>query len=187
MTNIFFVIGLCPATGSAPWGSVQEVQRRRQFASSDPRTNCTKASESAQWRLAGRERRRARGRDAADARERRIRRLQLLDQHRHACARSQRASLRRITSRLRSHRRIEPTGEAPDHLHRIAGKDLDLGRPHVTTVEAQAREERMLELQQRRAVELHALLGREWLDQHPARHLDPDRLVRAVVEEEVER
>ena len=45
MTNIFFVIGLCPATGSAPWGSVQEVQRRRQFAGRDESHEADRVSE----------------------------------------------------------------------------------------------------------------------------------------------
>ena len=45
----------------------------------------------------------------------------------------------------------------------------------------------MLELEQRGAVKLHALLRRKRLDQHAARDLNPDRLIRAIVEQEVER
>ena len=44
----------------------------------------------------------------------------------------------------------------------------------------------MVELEQRGAAKLHPLVGREAIQQHAARDLDPDRLIGSVVEQEVE-
>ena len=72
--------------------------------------------------------------------------------------------------------------KAAHDLDHVAGGDVDLGRAHLAVVEAQAREEGMVELEQRGAAELHALVGRKAIQQHAARDLDPDWLVGAVID-----
>ncbi len=128
------------------------------------------------------------GREPAHARSAASVRTQLPDHDRHACPRSQRrAAAAASRPDCDARRRIEPARQPADDLDRVARQIWISAAQHLAAVESQPRQERMLELEQRRVVKLHALLGRERLDQHAARDLDPDWFVGAVVEQEVER
>ena len=80
-----------------------------------------------------------------------------------------------------------PPGQAADDLDGVARKDVDLRRPQLPLIEAQAGQDRVIDLQQRGAVKLDPLFVRKRVEQHPPRDLDPDRLVGSVVEKEIER